>query len=233
MKKILAILALLAGIMSANAQQNEVDRCLSELEPIIAKAKAVWHDGNTSLGLTSERAERYAIYCLEACAVIDKYIDHINDVNEQLDLLWGQVDMLSDILKTYEENKMGLSPSEYTQQSNRKVLALQKLAILCKKITYKEDRDSELYNVNEALAQHYFSKANFKEASTYYSMCISNYNELLLSEYANDPDIQKAGQKAYYWMGYAAYKQGDTTLANNYFNKAKSILNDSLIQPYQ
>lgn len=232
MKRLFLTFVLLIGAIHLSAQ-DVVDRCFSELEPLMTKARAVWHDGNSYYGITSERAERYTIYCLEACAVIDKYVDHINDVNEQLDLLWGQVDILSDILKTYEENKMGLSPSEYAQQSNRKVLTLQKLAILCKKITYKADRDSELYNVNEALAQHYFSKGNFKDAATYYSMCISNYNELLLSEYANDSDTRKAGQKAYYWMGYTAYKQGDTILANKYFNKAKSILNDSLIQPYQ
>lgn len=73
----------------------------------------------------------------------------------------------------------------------------------------------------------------YKEASVYYSSCISNYTNLLSSEYANDDDIRKAGQKAYYWMGYTAYKQGDTTIANHYFNKAKNILNDNLIQPYE
>lgn len=110
---------------------------------------------------------------------------------------------------------------------------MKKLAILCRKLDSKADRDSELYNINEALVEHYFNKGNFKESSIYYSMCISIYNELLLSEYANDSDTRKAGQKAYYWMGYTAYKLGDTTIANNYFNKAKTILNDALIEPYQ
>lgn len=91
----------------------------------------------------------------------------------------------------------------------------------------------ELYNINEALAEHYFHKGAYKEASVYYSSCISNYTNLLSSEYAYDDDIRKAGQKAYYWMGYTAYKQGDTTIANHYFNKARNILNDNLIQPYK
>lgn len=64
-------------------------------------------------------------------------------------------------------------------------------------------------------------------------MAVSNYNDLLSSEYANDEDIRKSGQKAYYWMGYTAYKLGDTTIAQNYFNKSKNILNDELIQPYK
>ena len=154
-------------------------------------------------------------------------------MDEQLDLLWNQVDILSDILKIYEKHQMGLSASEYTQQSDRKILTLKKLAILCKKINNKADRDLELYNINEALAKDYFNKGNYKEASIYYSSCTSNYTDLLTSEYAHDDDIRKAGQKAYYWMGYTMYKLGDNTLALIYFNKAKSILNDSLILPYK
>ena len=232
MKKMFLMFALVMGATYTNAQ-DVVDRCITELEPLIVKAKSVWVNGNSTYGITSERAERYAIYCLEACAVIDKYIDRIGDVNEQLDLLWGQVDMLSDILEIYKTNKVGLSASEYTQQFNRKVSALKKLAVLSKRINNKADRDLELYNINEALGEHYFNSGNYKEASIYYSMCVSNYNDLLSSEYANDEDIRKSGQKAYYWMGYTAYKLGDTTIAQNYFNKSKNILNDELIQPYK
>lgn len=232
MKKIFLMLALVMEATYTNAQ-DVVNRCLSELEPLVAKAKSVWHDGDTYYGTNSERAERYAIYCLEACAVVDKYINLIDDVNEQLDLLWGQVDMLSSVLEIYEEDKMGLSASEYAQQTNRKIATLKKLVVLSKKIESQADRDLELYNINEALAEHYFHRGAYKEASVYYSSCISNYTNLLSSEYANDDDIRKAGQKAYYWMGYTAYKQGDTTIANHYFNKAKNILNDNLIQPYE
>ena len=148
-------------------------------------------------------------------------------------MLWGQVDMLSSVLEIYEEDKMGLSASEYAQQTNRKIATLKKLVVLSKKIESQADRDLELYNINEALAEHYFHRGAYKEASVYYSSCISNYTNLLSSEYANDDDIRKAGQKAYYWMGYTAYKQGDTTIANHYFNKAKNILNDNLIQSYE
>lgn len=151
--------ALVMGATYTNAQ-DVVDRCITELEPLIVKAKSVWVDGNSTYGITSERAERYAIYCLEACAVVDKYIDRIGDVNEQLDLLWGQVDMLSDILEIYKTNKVGLSASEYTQQSNRKVSALKKLAVLSKRINNKADRDLELYNINEALGEHYLNSGN-------------------------------------------------------------------------
>lgn len=73
MKKIFLMLALVMEATYTNAQ-DVVNRCLSELEPLVAKAKSVWHDGNTYYGTNSERAERYAIYCLEACAVVDKYI---------------------------------------------------------------------------------------------------------------------------------------------------------------
>ena len=125
MKKIFLMLALVMEAIYTNAQ-DVVNRCLSELEPLVAKAKSVWHDGNTYYGTNSERAERYAIYCLEACAVVDKYINLIDDVNEQLDLLWGQVDMLSSVLEIYEEDKMGLSASEYAQQTNRKIATLKK-----------------------------------------------------------------------------------------------------------
>ena len=87
MKKMFLMFALVMGATYTNAQ-DVVDRCITELEPLIVKAKSVWVDGNSTYGITSERAERYAIYCLEACAVVDKYIDRIGDVNEQLDLLW-------------------------------------------------------------------------------------------------------------------------------------------------
>ena len=45
MKKMFLILALVMGATYTNAQ-DVVDRCLSELEPLVAKAKSVWHDGN-------------------------------------------------------------------------------------------------------------------------------------------------------------------------------------------
>lgn len=131
------MLALVMEATYTNAQ-DVVNRCLSELEPLVAKAKSVWHDGNTYYGTNSERAERYAIYCLEACAVVDKYINLIDDVNEQLDLLWGQVDMLSSVLEIYEEDKMGLSASEYAQQTNRKIATLKKLVVLSKKSKVKQ-----------------------------------------------------------------------------------------------
>mgnify|MGYP003377052304 CR=1 FL=1 len=49
MKKMFLILALVMGATYTNAQ-DVVDRCLSELEPLVAKAKSVWHDGNAYYG---------------------------------------------------------------------------------------------------------------------------------------------------------------------------------------
>lgn len=60
MKKVFSVLALFAGIICANAQEDIEKRCLSELGPIIAKAKAVWHEGNTYYGIGPERSKQYA-----------------------------------------------------------------------------------------------------------------------------------------------------------------------------
>lgn len=127
------MLTIVMGATCVNAQ-DVVDRCLTELEPLIAKAKAVWDDGNSHYGLSAERAERYVIYSLEACAVVDKYIDSIDDINEQLDLLWGQVDILSDILGMYEDNRIGLSATEYTLQTNRKNFCIEETRYFMQKI---------------------------------------------------------------------------------------------------
>ena len=54
-----------------------------------------------------------------------------------------------------------------------------------------------------------------------------------MSEISKNAEITQTEEQAYYWMGYTAYKQGDTIIANHYFNKAKNILNDNLIQPYE
>ncbi|WP_418714453.1 hypothetical protein, partial [Alistipes putredinis] len=91
----------------------------------------------------------------------------------------------------------------------------------------------ELYDVNKALGEHYFQHMNYKEASIYYSMCVSAYKNTLTGRYANDDDTQRMGQQSYYWMGYTAYKLGDKTIALNYYQKAKNILDNTEIKPYE
>ena len=232
MKKIFFLIMLILEMATVKGQ-DIVDKFLLEFKPIAERAEKVYIDGNSYYGQTSERAERYAIYCLEACSVIDKYVDRIDDINEQLDMLWKQVDILSDILNVYEQDQIGISSSEYNVLLTRKISSLKKLGIICIKITDDADRYLELYDVNKALGEHYFQHMNYKEASIYYSMCVSAYKNTLTGRYANDDDTQRMGQQSYYWMGYTAYKLGDKTIALNYYQKAKNILDNTEIKPYE
>lgn len=232
MKKIFSVFALFAGIICANAQDDIEKRCLSELSPIIAKAKAVWHEGNTYYGIGPERSKQYATYCLEACAICDKYINLITDENTQIDLLWGQVDILSDVLKIYEDHKWGLNAIEYEKQFQRKVTSLNNILAISNRIDNEHDNLQVKFDVNYNLGKHYFKCAAYEKASLSYSICIETYQKLIKGN-MDDDEFIKFGQEVYYYMGYTAYKLGDNLNAQNYFNKAKNILNDDLIQPYK
>lgn len=231
MKKLFFVFILLAGIMRVNAQ-GVIERCQAELEPIIAQANAVWHEGNTHYGISRERSELYATYCLKACNVCDKYLNLITNENDQIDLMWFQVDILSDILDIYEDHKWGLKPFEYEQLFQRKVTLLDDILTISNRIDDKHTNLQEKFDVGYDLGEHYFKRKEYKQASSAFSQCIIAYQELIKRN-SNDNELIKFGQKAYYWKGYCIYKLGDTPLANSYLNKAKNILNDSLIQPYK
>lgn len=214
------------------SQSTIAVKCIQEIQPIMDNANKVWGDSNSIYGMTAERAERYAFYCISACDVIDKYSNQLHDIDEKIGLLWKQIDLLSEILNIYEEFGWGLSKSEYDIQSKRKVTTLELILQTSNKISDIIDRDIEKYNVAEALGIFYFNQKNYKKAQSNYSLCVSKYNDLLKNGWENF-ESKKAGQRAYYWLGYAHYKLGETSIAQNYFNKAKSILNDALIQSYK
>ena len=232
MKKIALFLGIVLFYIISYAQSSVIDKCLDELEPILKNANKVWVDGNTHYGMTAERAERYAFYCMSACDVIDKYINQIYDIDEKIDMLWTKVDLLSGILEMYETSAKGLSKSQYDIQSKRKVTALELISHVSNEISDKIDRILEQYDVEEALGEFYFNSKNYKEAQRCYSTCVSKYNDLLTNGW-KDTKSKKMGQKAYYWLGYSHYKLGETAIAKNYFDKAKTILNDDLIQGYK
>lgn len=231
MKKLIFVFIFFVGIMSVKAQ-DVIERCQAELDPIIAKANAVWQEGNTHYGISRERSELYASYCLKACNICDKYLSLITNEEDQIDLMWFQVDILSDILDIYEDHKWGLKSFEYEQQSQRKVTLLNDILTISNRIDNQQTNLQEKFDVNYNLGEHYFKRKEYEQASSAFSQCIIAYQELRKRN-SNDNELIKFGQKAYYWKGYCLYKLGNTTLANSYLNKAKNILNNSLIQPYK
>lgn len=233
MKKIFLTVALVVGAMYANAQvitEQEFARKMGELSN---KRDALWKGDNwMSGGFDDANAKLYIQYSMEACALMEKYTNQLTDENEQIDLLWMQTDVLSDALDVYCKNRVGLSEAEYGVQFRRMVAALNRILTISKRIDDKQTHLQVAFDVKRELGEQYFKCKKYQDAFDNYKSCITSYQEYT-NLYGADADIRKLGQEAYYYCGYSAYKLGNTAVANHYFNKAKEILNDSLIQPYK
>lgn len=211
MKKLLLFLVVGMIAVTTHAQINagispEAAQCLNELKPIIEKAKAEKENGNII---------QYVGGVFKACAVIDKHLNSINNIDEKLDLMWMKVDLL---------------PSTHPT----KIQTLESMLKLSDSIHDPTDQAIVSYDICYELAEVYLELGKYAEARRYYSMCISKFNTVRTIPNIQDQiDIDVMGQKAYYKMGYVAYKLNDRSLAGDYYNKAKALLNDDFIQPYQ
>ena len=232
MKRLLLFLSLVPFYTVSYAQSSIAERCLEELKP---KMEFFY----MYLGMSVENIKIYTEECSAACEVIDKYVPQLTDIDEKFDLLWAKVDLLSVLLEAYLKFGWESSKQEYITQSNRMVSTLENMERLASQIKEKSDWNLQMFNIKEALGEHYFQQKNYQKAKSYYSFCISINNEIFsdkkqyISEYLTESKLLKAGQRVCYWMGYSVYKLGDTASAQSYYNKAKNILNDELIQPYK
>lgn len=232
MKKMFLMLALVMGATYANAQAVTEQEFVREMEELFNKRDALWKGDNwVSGGFNDANAKLYIQYSMEACALIDQYINQLTDGNEQIDLLWGQTDILSDALGVYRKNRVGLSEAEYGVQFRRMVAVLNRILTISNRIDDKQTNLQEAFDVKRELGDQYFKCEKYQDAFDNYKSCIASYQEYI-NQYGADADIRKLGQKAYYDCGYSAYKLGNTAVANNYFNKAKEIFNDNL-KPYK
>lgn len=230
------MLVLAIGATSVNAQDAIVQDFIKEMKIISQKRDALWKSDNSiSGGFDDSNAKLYIQYSLEACTLVDKNINYFTDGNEQIDLLWMQVDILSDALDVYNKNKVGLTVSEYETQFRRMVAALNHILSISNQIDDIQANLQVQFDVKRELGNQYFKHNKYQMAFDNYKSCIKIYQKYMDSydTYDTDEDICKLGQEAYYYLGYSAYKLGDTATANYYLNKAKSILNDELIQPYK
>lgn len=228
MKKLLLFLVVGMIAVTTHAQINagispEAVQCLNELKPIVEKAKTAKENGNII---------QYVSYLSKACNVIDKHLNSINNIDERLDLMWAKVDLLPNIL--YDSDGTNMSQRDYNQFSSMKIQTLESMLRLSNSIHDPTDQAIVSYDIYYELAEVYFELEKYAEARRYYSMCISKFNTVRTIPNIQDQiDIDVMGQKAYYKMGYVAYKLNDRSLAGDYYNKAKTLLNDDFIQPYR
>lgn len=233
MKKIFLTFALAIGATYANSQAITEQDFVREMELLYNKRTALWKtDGSIHGGFNDNGAKLYIQYSIKACALIDQYINQLADGNEQIDILWMKVDILSDALDVYCKNKVGLSESEYDIQFQRMVTALNNIINISNQIDDRHDNLQVIFDAKRELGDQYFKHNNYKEAYDNYMSCINAYQEYANS-YTPDTEVRNLGREAYYYLGYSAYKLGDKTTADNYFNKAKSILGTNSLQPYK
>ncbi|WP_294598662.1 hypothetical protein [uncultured Rikenella sp.] len=241
MKNLLLSLVAILITATTTAQTNtdispEAAKCLNELKPFAEKAKAVWQseDGKVTFGTTPERIERYVLYLSNACNIIDKHLSSITNMDEKLDIMWGKVDLLSNILDLYDPTGISISKTEYNQFSSTKIQTLESMLRLSNGISDPIDQAITLYDIFYELGESHFESEKYTEAQLCYSACISKFNAVCtIPNIQNEVDIDVMGQKAYYKMGYVAYKLNDELVAKEYYNKAKALLDDDFIQPYK
>lgn len=232
MKKFLIILLLAIYSISAKAQ-DIYDQCTNEVESILKDADRIWYNNGTLYGYTQERQAKYANYCIEACEVVDKYLQKVTNSSDKMELLWMQLRVLSNFL--YNENAQtynGLLPSEYNKQVNKYISIAKKLSEYSNAISNNSERDLEQAYIAQNLGYIYFYQGNYQKSKEQFNVVVSKYNSLLNSNIDSD-EVTELGQCGYYELGYIAYKMGNNTVATTYYNKAKSILNDDYIVPYE
>lgn len=232
MKKLLIILWLGICGIAADAQ-SLYDQCANEVESILNEAETIWYSNGTTYWYTPERQARYVGYCVKASNVVDNYLQRATTTADKVDLLWMQLRLLSIFL--YNENGQsynGISSAEYNRHVEKYMSIINKLSVYCNGISNDDDRNLEQAYIAQNLGYIYYYLKNYQKAKEQFNVVVSKYNSLLNSTIDSD-DVAELGQCGYYELGHIAYKTGNNTVATNYYNKAKSILDDDYIVPYE
>lgn len=231
MKHFIIILFALCGI-SANAQ-DIYEQCMNEIEPVLKAADTVWVGDNYINGYTKERQARYCRFYIKASNIVEKYVQKAANINDKADLLWLQQDLLSEFLWNEDgQDYNGLSLAEYNEQVNEYMSIQKKLLEYNNSISNNDERELDQAHIAKNYGYIYFAQHNYNKAKEQFNIVISKYNTLLNSSLDTNL-IKELGQIGYYNLGYVEYRVGNKNLSNTYYNKAKSILNDEYITPYE
>lgn len=231
MKHFIIILFSLCGI-SANAQ-SLYDKCANEVEAILNEAETIWYNNGTTYLYTPERQARYVGYCIKASSVVDNYLQRSTITAEKVDLLWMQLRLLSNFLYNEDgQSYNGLTSAEYNRYIDKYMSIINKLSGYCNGISNIDERNLEQAYIAQNLGYIYYYQKNYQKAKEQFNVVVLKYNSLLNSTIDSD-EVTELGQCGYYELGYIAYKMGNNTVATTYYNKAKSILNDDYIVPYE
>lgn len=231
MKHFIIILFALCGI-SANAQ-NLYDQCANEVEYILNEAETIWYNNGTTYLYTPERQARYVGYCVKASNVVDNYLQRAITTADKVDLLWMQLSLLSNFLYNKDgQSYNGLTLSEYNRYIDKYMSIINKLSVYCNDISDTDERNLEQAYIAQNLGYIYYYQKNYQKAKEQFNVVVSKYNTLLNSTIDSD-EVDELGQCGYYELGYIAYIMGNNAVATSYYNKAKSILNDDYIVPYE
>lgn len=231
MKIIFVILLAICGIY-ANAQSLN-EQCANEVESILNEAETIWYSNGTTYLYTPERQARYVGYCVKASNIVDSYLQRTTTTADKVDLLWMQLRLLSNFLYNEDgQSYNGLTSTEYNRHVEKYMSIINKLSVYCNGISNADDRNLEQAYIAQNLGYIYYYQKNYQKAKEQFNIVVSKYNSLLNSTIDSD-EVAELGQCGYYELGHIAYKTGNNTVATNYYNKAKSILDDDYIVPYE
>lgn len=231
MKIIFVILLAICGIY-ANAQ-SLYEQCANEVESILNEAETIWYSNGTTYLYTPERQARYVGYCVKASNIVDSYLQRTTTTADKVDLLWMQLRLLSNFLYNEDgQSYNGLTSTEYNRHVEKYMSIINKLSVYCNGISNTDDRNLEQAYIAQNLGYIYYYQKNYQKAKEQFNVVVLKYNSLLNSTIDSD-EVTELGQCGYYELGYIAYKMGNNTVATTYYNKAKSILNDDYIVPYE
>lgn len=232
MKKSLIILLFVLCGISANAQ-SLYDKCANEVESILNEAKTIWYSNDTIYWYTPERQARYVGYCVKASNVVDNYLQMATTPADKADLLWMQLRLLSNFLYNEDgQSYNGISLSEYNRYIDKYMQIINELNEYSNDISNKDERDLEQAYIAQNLGYVYYYQKKYQNATEQFNIVVLKYNSLLDSTIDAD-EVDALGQCGYYGLGLIAYKMGNRTLAKSCYNKAKSILDDENIVPYE
>lgn len=232
MKKLLIILLFVLCGISANAQ-SLYDKCANEVEAILNEAETIWYNNGTTYLYTPERQARYVGYCVKASNVVDKYLQKTITTADMVDLLWMQLRILSNFLYNEDgQSYNGIKLSEYNRYIDKYMQIINELDEYSNDISNKDERDLEQAYIAQNLGYIYYYQRKYQNATEQFNIVVSKYNSLLDSTIDTD-EVDALGQCGYYELGLIAYKTGNRTLAKSNYDKAKSILDDENIVPYE
>lgn len=232
MKKSLIILLLVLCGISANAQ-SLYDQCANEVESIFNEAETIWYNDGTIYLYTPERQARYVGYCVKASNVVDMYLQKTMATADKVDLLWMQLRILSIFLYNEDgQSYNGISLSEYNRYIDKYMQIINELDEYSNGISNEDERDLEQAYIAQTLGYIYYYQRKYQNATVQFNIVVSKYNSLLDSIIDAD-EVDALGQCGYYGLGLIAYKTGNRALAKSHYDKAKSILDDENIVPYE